>query len=58
MGRVTIALSDETHLALKLLALQKNAKINVLVQEALVDYLKREGGFDLYIESQHPEDPA
>jgi predicted transcriptional regulator len=58
MGRVTITLSDRNHLALKLLALQKNAKINVLVQEALVEYLKREGGFDLYIKSQRPVDPA
>ena len=58
MGRVTITLSDSNHLALKLLALQKNAKINVLVQEALVDYLKREGGFDLSIQSQRSEDPA
>ena len=58
MGRVTITLSDRNHLALKLLALQKNAKINVLVQEALVDYLKREGGFDLSIQSQRSEDPA
>jgi len=58
MGRVTITLSNRNHLALKLLALQKNAKINVLVQEALVDYLKREGGFDLSIQSQRSEDPA
>ena len=58
MGRVTITLSDRDHLALKLLALQKNAKINVLVQEALVDYLKREGGFDLSIQSQRSEDSA
>ena len=58
MGRVTITLSDRNHLALKLLALQKNAKINVLVQEALVDYLKREGGFDLSIQSQRSEDSA
>ena len=58
MGRVTITLSDRNHLALKLLALKKNAKINVLVQEALTDYLKRKGGFDLYIQSQRSEDPA
>ena len=58
MGRVTITLSDRNHLALKLLALQKNEKINVLAQEALVEYLKQEGGFDLYIESQRQEDPA
>ena len=58
MGRVTITLSDSNHLALKLLAFQKNAKINVLVQEALVDYLKREGGFDLSIQSQRSEDSA
>ena len=58
MGRATITLSDRNHLALKLLALQKNAKINVLVKEALVDYLKREGGFDLSIQSQRSEDPA
>ena len=58
MGRVTITLSDSNHFALKLLALQKNAKINVLVQEALVDYLKREGGFDLSIQSQRSEDSA
>ena len=58
MGRVTITLSDRNYLALKLLTLQKNAKINVLVKEALVNYLKREGGFDLYIQSQRSEDPA
>ena len=58
MGRATITLSDRNHLALKLLALQKNAKINVLVKEALVDYLKREGGFDLSIQSQRSEDSA
>lgn len=58
MGRVTSTQSDRNHLALKPLALQKNAKINVLVQEALVDYLKREGGFDLSIQSQRSEDPA
>jgi len=58
MGRVSIRLNDKNYLALKLLALQRNAKINALVQEALVEYLKREGGFDLYIESQPPEDPA
>ena len=58
MGRVSITLSDRNHLALKLLALQRNAKINALVQEALVEYLKREGGFDLYIKSQRPVDPA
>ncbi|QVV67915.1 hypothetical protein [Synechococcus sp. LA31] len=58
MGRITITLSDRNHLAPNLLALQKNAKINVVVQEALVDYLKREGGFDLYIQTQRSEDPA
>ena len=51
MGRITITLDDRDHLALKLLALQKNEKIVILLQEAMREYLDNSGAYDLVIQS-------
>ena len=51
MPRITLALGDREHLALKLLALSKGLKVLALIQEAVVQYLEREGGYQLKIES-------
>lgn len=52
LGRVTINLSDRDHLALKLLSLQQDKKLMVLVQEAMHEYLTRKGAYSLVIQSQ------
>lgn len=52
LGRVTINLSDRDHLALKLLSLQQDKKLMVLVQEAMHEYLMRKGAYSLVIQSQ------
>jgi hypothetical protein len=49
MGRVTITLSDRDHRAFKLLALQQDKKILVLIQQAVGEYLERTGAYDLSI---------
>lgn len=49
MGRITITLNDRDHLALKLLALQRNEKIVILLQEAMRKYLDAEGAYELAI---------
>jgi predicted transcriptional regulator len=49
LGRVTITLDDRDHLALKLLALQKDEKLIVLIQEAMRQYLDRTGAYELSI---------
>jgi len=51
LGRVTITLDDRDHLAFKLLALQKDEKLIALVQEAMRQYLDRNGAYELSIRS-------
>jgi hypothetical protein len=51
MPRLTLAIGDREHLALKLLSLHKKKKILSLVQEALDQYLEREGAYQLTIHS-------
>lgn len=51
MPRITLALGDREHLALKLLALRKNKRALALLQEAVDQYLEREGAYKLKIES-------
>jgi hypothetical protein len=50
MARVTIALDDADHLAMKLLALQQKTAMTSLLQEAIKEYLDRRGGYDLVIQ--------
>lgn len=56
MPRVTLALGDQDHLALKLLSLRKNKKVLALLHEAVVQYLEREGGYKLKIQSDESYD--
>lgn len=52
MPRITLALGDREHLALKLLSLRKRKKVLALLREALVQYLEREGAYQLKIHSE------
>jgi hypothetical protein len=51
LGRVTVTLDERDHLAFKLLALQKDEKLIILIQDAMQQYLEREGAYDLSIRS-------
>lgn len=55
MPRVTLALGDQDHLALKLLSLRKNKKVLTLLHEAVVEYLEREGAYKLKIQSDESD---
>lgn len=55
MGRVTIALSSRDHLALKLLALQREQKLVTVIQQAIREYLDTNGAYDLCIQSNNPK---
>ena len=50
MGRVTINLNDRDHLAFKLIALQRDRRLVVLIQDAMREYLERNGAYDLSIQ--------
>ena len=52
VGRVTINLNQRDHLAFKLLSLQQNKKLVVLMQDAMHNYLQSKGAYDLVIESK------
>lgn len=52
MARITIALSDRDHLALKLLSLQKGKIVIKIIQEAIEQHLSDEGAYDLEIQSR------
>ena len=57
MGRVTINLNDRDHLAFKLLALQRDKRLVILIQDAMRDYLERNGAYDLSIQGgSHSDD--
>lgn len=56
MGRITITLNDRDHLALKLLGLQRNQKIAILLQDAMHRYLEQTGAYDLAIRSVKASD--
>jgi hypothetical protein len=52
MPRITLALGEREHHALKLLSLHKNKKMLALLQEALAEYLQKEGAYELKIQSK------
>ena len=56
MPRITLALEDREHLALKLLALRRNKRVLALLQEAVAQYLEREGAYLLTIKSSDSDD--
>ncbi len=50
MGRVTITLNDRDHLAVRLLALQQDTKITLLLHQAIEEYLDRRDAYNLAIQ--------
>ena len=62
MPRLTIALDEKDHLALKLLSLRENRRLNEVIDDAIKFYLSSTGGYGLRIsdagvDSSH-QDPA
>lgn len=51
-----MAISDRDHDALRLLSLHRNRKIISLIQEAIGQYLEREGAYELEITSTRADD--
>jgi predicted HicB family RNase H-like nuclease len=49
MPRLTIALEDRDHLALRLLALRDGKRLNEVVDEAVKHYLESAGAYTLRI---------
>jgi predicted DNA-binding protein len=58
MARITIALSDRNHLALKLLSLQKGKRVIKIIQEAIEHHLNNEGAYDLEIQSKTDDEKS
>jgi len=52
MPRVTLTVADREHMALKLLALQRNQKMVAIIDLAIKQYLKDQGAYDLAIRSR------
>lgn len=57
MPRLTIALSEEEHQALKLLTLMEKKKLGALVHEAIQGYLKDKGAFELEVKPRSSNAP-
>jgi hypothetical protein len=51
MPRVTLSIAEREHMALKLLALQRNQKMVAVIELAIKKYLDDEGAYDLAIRS-------
>ena len=56
MPRVTLSIAEREHMALKLLALQRNQKMVGLIEMAIKKYLNDEGAYDLTIRSRSNRD--
>jgi hypothetical protein len=56
MPRVTLSIADREHMALKLLALQRNQKMVAVIERAIKKYLDDEGAYDLAIRSRNDRD--
>jgi hypothetical protein len=56
MPRVTLSVADREHMALKLLALQRNQKMVAIIELAIRQYLENEGAYDLVIQSVSHQD--
>ena len=54
MRRITVSVADEMHRALKLLALLQGRSFGAVVLEALDEYLRRNGAYDLDV-SKRPD---
>jgi hypothetical protein len=49
MPRLTIALDEKDHLALKLLSLRENRRLSEVIDDAIKFYLSSSGGYGLRI---------
>lgn len=56
MPRVTLSIAEREHMALKLLALQRNQKMVAVIERAIKKYLDDEGGYKLAIRSRNDSD--
>lgn len=52
MPRLTIALDEQDHLALKLLSLRDNRRLSEVIDEAIKQYLSSKGAYSLSITDQ------
>ena len=55
MPRLTIALDEKDHRALKLLSLRDNRRLSELIDDAIKIYLASTGGYGLSISEANPE---
>jgi hypothetical protein len=57
MPRLTIALEEKDHLALKLLSLRENRRLNEVIDDAIKLYLSSTGGYELRISVAGTDSP-
>jgi len=57
MPRLTIALDEKDHLALKLLSLRENRRLNEVIDDAIKFYLSKTGGYGLRISDEGTDSP-
>ncbi len=57
MPRLTIALEEKDHLALKLLSLRENRRLNEVIDDAIKLYLSSTGGYGLRISDAGTDSP-
>ena len=57
MPRLTIALEEKDHLALKLLSLRENRRLNEVIDDAIKLYLCSTGGYGLRISDAGTDSP-
>ena len=57
MPRLTIALDEKDHLALKLLSLRENRRLNEVIDDAIKFYLSSTGGYGLRISDAGTDSP-
>lgn len=57
MPRLTIALDERDHLALKLLSLRENRRLHEVIDDAVKFYLTSKGGYGLRISDANTDEP-
>jgi hypothetical protein len=55
MPRITIAVSDDDHRALKLLGILEGKSLGSILVEAVRFYLRHKGAYDLNVTTKKPE---
>ena len=57
MPRLTVSLDEKDHLALRLLSLRENRRLNEVIDDAIKFYLASTGGYRLRISDTHSDAP-